>query len=196
MYAPSVLSPRSFGISSLEIVSVESAWRSNARYDELVRGEWEAIVRESVDNVWDGTYYRVQNPRAFVQDDAISPICLGTIPYRYIATFPRLSEEHTRSALEPLNHLSTIALLRTTDNEYVFGIRSRTGVLELIGGGAQRDELEINSGADTEKNLYKEAFEEGGLKETDFDDLAGAGVVISHIERSDRSPCQAELGFR
>jgi len=179
MYAPSVVSSRSFALSSLKIVCAESQWSSSARYDELVRSEWEAIVRESTAHIWDGRYYRVQNPDAFARDSALFPICLGTIAYRYIATFPRLFDEHAGLALEPLNHLSTIALIRTADNRYVFGVRNRTGLLELIGGGAQCDELEIHSGADLEKNLYKEAFEEAGLNEADFNDLAGAGVVTS-----------------
>lgn len=178
MFIPKILSGRPFSLSDLRIEHHPSTWISTPAYEALVQREWRNLLRETKTRVWDGTYYRVQNPTVF-EDSESAPILLGTIAYRYIATFPCLSQEHSRFGLAPLNHLSTVALLQTTDDLYVFGTRQRNGAVDLIGGGAQCDEIEIHHGADLEKNLYKEFHEEAGLTEPDVGDLAGIGVVYS-----------------
>ena len=178
MYTPRLLSTRLFSISNLRIENRDAVWRSTPEYDELVQLEWKDILRRARTRVWDGTYYRVLNPSVFEGNEP-SPILLGTIAYRYIATFPSLSQEHSRFNLDPLNHLSTVALIRTTDDLYVFGVRKRNGTVDLIGGGVQSDEIEIHSGADLETNLHKEIFEEAGLNRADIEDLPGIGIVLS-----------------
>lgn len=165
--------------SELWIEPCDSIWNTTAEYDGLVRLEWKKILRDARTHIWDGMYYRVLNPAVFKDEEERVPIHLGTIAYRYIATFPALFDEHFRFALEPLNHLSTVALIRTADNQYVFGVRSRNGAVDLIGGGAQCDELEIYSGAELENNLLKEIFEEAGLSKTDIESLEGIGTVFS-----------------
>lgn len=177
MYAAQILSKRSFAISDLPIEHLDSVWNSTPEYDERVRAEWENVQHQTTTRVWDGTYYRVLDPDVF--ENGSGPIFLGTVAYRYIATFPVLSQEHSRLALNPLNHLSTVGLIRTADNLYVFGVRSRNGAVDLIGGGVQSDEIEILRGADLEKNLYKEIREETGLDYDEFESLKGIGIVLS-----------------
>lgn len=179
MYTPQVLSKRPFTISKLWIEHDDSAWNTTVEFDELVQLKWKEVLRDARTRVWDGTYYRVLNPHVFREEKQHMPILLGTIAYRYIATFPSLFQVHSRFALDPPNHLSTVALIRTTDNLNVFGVRNLNGVVDLVGGGAQRDEIEINCGADLEKNLYKEIFEEIGLNHEDIEYLAGIGTVAS-----------------
>jgi len=179
MYAAKALSRRRFTISELLVEHCDSAWSSTAEYDERVRAEWGNLLHHTTTRLWDGTYYRVLNPEIFNEGRWSGPILLGTIAYRYIATFPSLSREHARLELDPLNHLSTVGLIRTTDRLYVFGVRRRPGAVDLIGGGVQSDEFEIQSGADLEKNLYKEILEETGLNQEDIGKLVGIGVVVS-----------------
>lgn len=162
MDTPQILSSRPFSISDLHIEHHACAWTPSPAYDELVQVEWNRLLDEAKTRVWDGTYYRVLDPAVFVEEKEPAAVLLGTIAYRYIATFPSLSQEHSRRALDPLNHLSTVALIHTADDFYVFGIRNRNGAVDLIGGGAQCDEIEIHRGADLERNLYKEFFEERG----------------------------------
>jgi len=166
-------------MSELSIEHRDSAWSSTAEYDERVRVEWQKFLHQTKTRVWDGTYYRVLNPRVFDEEKGAGPILLGTIAYRYVATFPSLSQDHTRFALDPLNHLSTVGLIRTRDNLYVFGVRNRNGAVDLIGGGVQSDEIEIQSGADLERNLHKEILEETGLNYEDIENLVGIGTVVS-----------------
>lgn len=177
MYAAQVLSKRPFAISDLPIEHRDSVWSGTPEYEERVRAEWKNVQHQTTSHVWDGTYYRVLDPVVF--ENRSGPILLGTVAYRYIATFPSLSQEHSRLALDPLNHLSTVGLIRTADNLYLFGVRSRNGSIDLIGGGVQSDEIEILRGADLEKNLYKEIREETGLNYDDVESLMGIGTVIS-----------------
>ena len=179
MYTPRILSKRSFSIAGLRIERHESAWNATAEYEDLVQLEWKDMLRRAGTGIWDGTYYRVLNPDVFPDQIETVPILLGTVAYRYIATFPALFQEHSRFALDPLHHLSTVALVRTRDNFYVFGVRSRSGAVDLIGGGAQPDEIEIRCGTDLEKNLHKEIFEETGMNDADIEDLKGIGTVLS-----------------
>lgn len=178
MYTPELLTSRLFSISKLRIKHHGSTWSPTSEYDELVRLQWNNLLGNAKTRVWDGTYYRVLYPSAF-KEEGDAPILLGTIAYRYIVTFPSLFQEHFRLALDPLNHLSTAALIRTADDLYLFGVRKQDGTVDLIGGGAQCDEIEINCGADLEKNIYKEIKEEAGLSTKDIEDLAGIGTVVS-----------------
>jgi 8-oxo-dGTP pyrophosphatase MutT (NUDIX family) len=129
--------------------------------------------------IWDGLFYRVTNAEALEKRDDLIHFVLGTISYRYIATYRQLDAQHASHALDPLYHLSTAALIRTSDNWYVFGRRSRNGSIDLIGGGVQQDELEVTTGADLERNLVKEIREETGIGHADLCAVQGLGVLLS-----------------
>jgi 8-oxo-dGTP pyrophosphatase MutT (NUDIX family) len=70
-------------------------------------------------------------------------------------------------------------MIRTFDGRYIFGKRSRNGVLDVIGGGAQQDEMEIKEGIDLERNLRKEMFEETGIQESQVELIQPIGIVHS-----------------
>jgi 8-oxo-dGTP pyrophosphatase MutT (NUDIX family) len=70
-------------------------------------------------------------------------------------------------------------MIRTSDGRYIFGKRSRNGVLDVIGGGAQQDEMEIKEGIDLERNLRKEMFEETGIQESQVELIQPIGIVHS-----------------
>jgi 8-oxo-dGTP pyrophosphatase MutT (NUDIX family) len=133
----------------------------------------------SKNTIWDGTYYRVVNASQLETRSEVGLMQLGTIRYRYIATFPTLHRHHARCGLDPLYHLSTTALIRTIDGYYLFGKRARNGSIDLIGGGAHADELMISGGPNIEQNLYKEIHEEVGIWEDEIEELAGIGIVFS-----------------
>lgn len=174
MFTPHVLykSPRSFREIRIEVGP--RAWTANADYDLLVESEWARLRAER--SLWDGTYYRTLSPG----DLAFRPVVqLGTIAYRYIATYRALHRYHAKWSLQPLHHLSTVALVCTSDGKYLFGRRSLNGSIDLIGGGVQCDELPVSCGADLECNLYKEIFEETGITGEEISDLCGLGALVS-----------------
>jgi hypothetical protein len=164
------------------IEHVGGAWLANASYEASVAGAWEQKQQEAAQarfRIWDGLYYRVTNADALEKSDGLIHFALGTIFYRYIATYRHLDAQHARLALDPLYHLSTAALVCTSDNWYVFGRRSRNGSIDLIGGGVQQDELEVATGTDLERNLVKEIREESGIGHADLSAVLGMGVLLS-----------------
>ena len=177
MFLPRVISRTAFDIGKSNVSVCPSEWTAPEAYDALVDPAWKELVKDS--RLWDGTYYRVLNAAAL--RDGIGPFALrlGTIRYRYVATYPMLHQHHARHQLEPLHHLSTIALIRTSDAHYLFGKRTRNGEIDLIGGGVQSDELVITSGADLERNLLKEIREETGISRSEIQQLSGIGILLS-----------------
>lgn len=148
-------------------------WTASMEYDALVESVWAKMRVEQP--LWDGNYYRVVDPTEL---SGGARVRLGTIPYRYIATYRALHEQHMRYGLKALYHLSTAALVRTSDGFYVFGKRARNGMVDLLGGGVQPEELTV-CGADLEENVYKELLEEAGLCRSDIEELTGMGAVVS-----------------
>lgn len=179
MLTPQILAKGVFPISRIAVELHNNEWFATPEYDALVRVEWERLLQCSPNPIWDGKYYRVLNPVSFENAGEAATLRLGTIRYRYIATFDALHKIHEHSALEPLNHLSTAALICTNDGFYVFGRRAHIGTVDLIGGGVQQDELSVTRGTDIEQNLYKEIHEETGISRSDIDDLAAIGIVQS-----------------
>lgn len=182
MYAPRILHNHPFSLSDTTVRILDHAWSADAEYERMAETAWQVKLREAerdAQTLWDGTYYRVSNTSDIAGPMGVRQLELGTIQYRYIATFRRLHEEHERRKLAPLHHLSTAALIRTNDAHYVFGRRSRGGAIDLIGGGVQRDEMEISCGADIGQNVYKEIREEIGIQYTDSLRMNGMGVLMS-----------------
>jgi hypothetical protein len=182
VYPPRILhkSPFRFQDIDLEVTDVE--WRPTARYESLANAAWENRVIEEAAagrEIWNGTYYRAMNLRDLDASQVPFGLQLGTVQYRYIATFRSLNEDHTAEALEPLYHVATAALIETTDNQFIFGRRSRDGVLDLVGGGLQKDEMVVARGADLERNIRKEMHEEIGISDNHIESTRGLGLVLS-----------------
>lgn len=179
MFAPCILLRGLFCIAEIEVQICPQEWTAPAEYEALVQVEWERMVAYAKHPLWDGTYYRVLESEELKDRTVPGKLRLGTIHYRHIATLRALWEHHARWRLDPLEHLSTTALLRTTDGYYLFGKRLRDNSIDLIGGGVQSDEIVVSSGTDIEKNLYKEIREEVGIGSDDIAKLEGIGIVCS-----------------
>lgn len=174
MYTPYILCKPPLPLREIHIDLCSDVWTASAEYDALVESVW---AKMRVDQpLWDGNYYRVVDPAELPIN---AKVRLGVIPYRYIATYRTLHEQHSRYCLKALYHLSTAALVRTSDGFYVFGTRARNGMTDFLGGGVQPEELTVACGADLEDNLYKELREEAGLCRSDIEELAGMGAVVS-----------------
>jgi len=171
-----------FSTNDVMIVSsVEGEWKANPEYDDLVNTIWkekEYLAKEDGVKIWDGIYYRVANLDQIEESGELS-FELSTVPYRYIATAQDLSNSFIANKFESLNHLSTAAMIRTSDGRYIFGKRSRNGVLDVIGGGAQQDEMVIKEGIDLERNLRKEMLEETGIQDSQIELIQPIGIVHS-----------------
>jgi 8-oxo-dGTP pyrophosphatase MutT (NUDIX family) len=181
MVEPTILAKGPFDVGGFGIEILAEEWRPPAGYEALVAAQWDFYARlaaERGDRLWDGTAYRVANAQVFSQAAPIT-LQLGTIAYRYAATYRRLEEEHRSLGLEPLNHISIAALLRTSDDIYLFGRRRVRGNVDLIGGGVQPGELAITCGTDIASTLLKEIREETGIAPAQIGAVRGLGVVSS-----------------
>jgi 8-oxo-dGTP pyrophosphatase MutT (NUDIX family) len=181
MFEPAILLKGPFRIADFAVEIVGQDWQSHPDYDRAVAVEWERRARRAAelgDHLWDGISYRVANHDAWSNPPRLE---LGTVAYRYLATYRRLHETHRAHGLEPLHHLSIAALLRTSDDHYLFGRRRVRGNIDLIGGGVQPDEMTVADGADLERSLLKEIREETGIQATQIAALDGLGVVLSTI---------------
>jgi len=182
MYEARTIYDKRFSTSDVEIVSfAEGEWSATSEYDDLVNRVWkqkESVAIKDGAAIWDGMYYRVANLHEIEESGKLC-FKLGTVPYRYIATAPDLEDAFINNKFEPLFHLSTAAMIRTADGAYIFGKRSRNGLLDVIGGGAQKDELAIKEGIDLERNLRKEMLEETGIQEPHIESVQGIGIVHS-----------------
>jgi 8-oxo-dGTP pyrophosphatase MutT (NUDIX family) len=174
MYIPYILCRPPLPFREIHLEVCGDVWTASAEYDALVESVWAKMRVEQP--LWDGNYYRVVDPTEL---SGGARVRLGMIPYRYIATYRTLREQHMRYGLKALYHLSTVALVRTNDEFYVLGKRARNGMVDLLGGGVQPEELTVACGADLEENLYKEILEEAGLCRSDVEELTGIGVVVS-----------------
>jgi 8-oxo-dGTP pyrophosphatase MutT (NUDIX family) len=174
MFKPRIIFGPPLRFREIRIELSAHEWRASPEYDLLVNAAWQEM--RSQHSLWDGVYYRLMDPAEPWRD---CPMRLGLIRYRYIATYRELQEQHARSGLDALHHLSTIALIRTSDGYYLFGRRARDRAIELIGGGVQQDELAVSTGADLERNLYKEIREETGIAPNHIEELSGRGALLS-----------------
>jgi hypothetical protein len=174
MFTPRILSGPPLPLRAIRIELCSREWTATPEYDLLVNAAWQEMRTQH--SLWDGIYYRVIDPAELGRD---SPMRLSLIRYRYIATFRTLHEDHARCGLDALHHLSTIALIRTSDGHYLFGRRARNLAIELIGGGVQQDELTVSTGADLEHNLYKEIREKTGIAREHIEELSGRGALLS-----------------
>lgn len=179
MFLPRILSKNTFDIRGLGVEVCPHEWTVPSAYEILVQETWKDLLARSRHPIWDGTYYRLLNPAGLEWGEDAITLRLGTIRYRYIATYPMLHQHHAIHQLGPLHHVSTIALICTGDGYYLFGRRMRNGEIDLIGGGVQRDELAIANGADLERNLLKEIQEETGISGTEIRQLTGIGILLS-----------------
>jgi 8-oxo-dGTP pyrophosphatase MutT (NUDIX family) len=182
MFTPRILRKGPFGLDDIGIEIADEAWRAPPHYDERVADAWRALVRAADaegHRLWDGIHYRVANLEALGSGQGAPALRLGSVSFRYIATYRALHEAHLAAGLAPTHHLSIAALIRTRDGHYLFGKRKRNGTIDFIGGGVQPSELAVSRGADLERTLFKEMEEEVGLHGGDFDGTTGLGIVMS-----------------
>ncbi len=180
MYVPRILRKGPFRLGAFVVEDGGESWRGDERYDALVGPAWQTRLGQAAAQgrpLWDGVFYRLADLSP-LEGSAPVTLRLGTVAYRYVATYRLLQAQHAAFGLEPFNHLTTAALIRTSDGHYLFGRRG-SGAIDLIGGGVQPEELAVSSGADLEQNLRKEIFEEVGIAPGELTGMDGLGVILS-----------------
>ncbi len=182
MFEAKTLYNKKFSARDIHIELLDNAeWTASSVYDQEVNRVWQNKVAEAFTantTIWDGMYYRVTNV-ADIQETKTIVLKLGTVPYRYIATAHELQDLYKEYGFAPTFHLSTAAMMRTTEGLYFFGKRSVNGKIDLIGGGVQPGELKVESGIDLERSVRKEIAEETGIQKEHIESLEGLGILHS-----------------
>lgn len=183
MFTPKTLIKRRFDINDI-IIKLNNT--SNRDIDNNIHAEVQkkrdTIVekdKKNGKNRWDGTFYRIENLSDL--NDAAEPIKLelNTIKYRYLATMNDYMEYYKASPERYPNHLSTWAMIQTSDWYYIFWSRTGSGDVDIIGWWAQADELEIQTWKDLENNLRKEMLEEAWITDKHIQSLEWIWFVFS-----------------
>jgi hypothetical protein len=150
----------------------EKVWQQ-----ELIKAE------ASGKDIWNGIVYTIEE--MLQPDEETLHISLGSCEYkdiifRIVKGRPTIVKEYGISHLPKYITLDCIPV--TKDGKFVFGIRGNSslpdgGSIGLIGGTANKDEMEIRSFTDLKKFMINEIKEETGL------DPAGDNVSLYSINQ-------------
>ncbi len=186
MFTPYVLHKGSLSFTDIAIEhTTHSSFcideATNARVSD-VRQTLQLRRKEEWRLCFNGNYYRVET----IQQQSPQQLAIGlsTIRYQYIAAYRSMQDFFESSPEHHLNHLSVAAMIKTSDNKYVFGVRSHNGSIDLIGGGVQKDELLVQSGTDIQKTLYKECKEEIWLDSCHISSCTYVGTLFSYTSNN------------
>lgn len=184
MFTPKILVKRRFDFSEIHIHHVDHPqWFLDDDIHEAVNDARKTLY-EKHKKEWketrDGRFYRIDNLDWLLQ----SPMRFefGIINYRYL-TWDAVRKFFDYYKQDPNRypcHLSTKAMIETSDWFFVLGGRKGSKDVDLIGWWASPDELEINTWSDIRKNLEKEMYEEAGICEHHISSLEGVWVVFSY----------------
>ena len=123
-------------------------------------------AKESGKAIWNGIVYTIEE--MLQPDEETLHIVMGSCEYkdiifRIVKGRPNIVKEYGLSYMPKYVTLDCIPVTR--DGKFVFGIRGNSslpdgGSIGLIGGTANKDEMEINSGADFGKYMISEIEDE------------------------------------
>ncbi|WP_281546817.1 hypothetical protein [Pseudoalteromonas sp. PAR1] len=159
-------------IETYDVIASESSLNI-ALYEQVLKDYWHEVIADAQSagtEIWDGQYYRLENIDEIQQGSL--QLKLSTISYSTIRSLMKLSKQQSLASCYFPYHINTGALISTSDDFFVFGqksTKSDTYFLDLIGGGLQRDELEVKQAVDIKKNILKEAFEEANISSSMID---------------------------
>lgn len=169
-----------FSFDDLTIEPVaKSSWQPPEQLKQQLETEREerlASYRAAWIPAHNGLWYRLENLDHL--EAGGNTLQLSTVEHGYVDTLkqhPHLLEERTLR----LNNLSTGCLVKTVDNWWVFGVRKKNDSFAIIGGWVQKDQLEITTGEDLTRNLYKEIHEEIWIDQAAIKDRKELGIVQS-----------------
>ncbi|TMP21757.1 hypothetical protein CWC02_01080 [Pseudoalteromonas sp. S2721] len=159
-------------IESYDVLASESSLNI-VPYEQVLKDYWHEVIADAQSagtEIWDGQYYRLENIDE-IQRGSLQ-LKLSTISYSTTRSLMKLSQQQNLASCYFPYHVNTGALISTSDDFFVFGqktTKSGTYYLDLIGGGLQKDELDVQQAIDIKNNILKEAFEEANITSSMID---------------------------
>jgi|GEM_PF-2158822 len=187
---PTIILKRSFNIGSIAVkFNAVTQWQCDSAIKEKADTVWQKKVgdyKAKGITVWDGDTYRLDNLAqvSSVKEEQIL-LALSIIKYRYVSTYPDFLDYYDAHPESNPHHVSIGAMLKTSDGFWVFGERGKSSTsttnIDLIGGGLNKSELEINNGADIYRQLLNELHEEAGILPSIISSCEGIGILHSSV---------------
>lgn len=178
---PKIIFPHAFTESTFVINKVESRIQLDDSQLRNISSNWQSFEEEAKlkgGQVWDGTYYRLENV-----DDISNELQFSTIKYSTIRGLTHNQDLSSISVQSRPNHISTATLIQTNEGLFVFGVRNKNSMssrsIDLIGGGLQPEELEVSNCKDIFANQKKEIVEELGISDIHISSMKGLGITLS-----------------
>ncbi len=182
---PRILSSDLFAKDTYRIEFSESSLVLDAKLSQQVDSVWSTFLSEAKKKggtLWDGTYYRLENIAEVISGS--THLLFSTIKFSQIKGLTQdldllanLPEESRPQ------HISTTALIHTSDGYFVFGERNKktmsSSSFDFIGGGLQPDELAVKNCSDIFASQYKEMLEEASIDRSLVNKMVGIGIVHS-----------------
>jgi hypothetical protein len=163
--------------------SLTSNRKVNEDYEAQALNKWSEIYSKAKDEgkeIWISNYYRLDELK---QNNNKLDLTLSTIPFSLILGYRELGLLQNLHQDYYTNHMSVGSLVQTSDNKYIFGERSGKTMsrsnIDMIGGGLNTTEINLNSGEDIYQMLIKEFEEEISLKFSDISSSECIGIVLS-----------------
>lgn len=178
---PKIIFPDAFTEDTFVISNMGSQIQLNDLQLQSISSNWQSFEDEAKrkgGQVWDGTYYRLENI-----DDISNKLQFSTIKYSTIRGLTHNQDLSLIPVKSRPNHVSTASLIQSKEGLFVFGVRNKNSMssrsIDLIGGGLQPDELEVASCRDIFANQKKEIIEELGISDIHIGSMKGLGVTLS-----------------
>lgn len=138
-------------------------------------------------HVWDGIFYRLDNIEDLLQGRPF--LKLGRIQYSTVLGLAKIHRERTLPIEQYPFHICTGALVLTSDDQYLFGVKtelpSESDLLDIVGGGLQSSEIEVTNSNDLFRNVLKELKEECNIDEHWVKQMKSLGILF----------CESTLGL-
>lgn len=160
--------------------------KTDSKLETQAKEEWKNILENAQKSglkPWDGTYYRLENLNELEKGSQILKI--STVKYSQLRAFQKLEVSKNYPTEYHTLHISTLGIVITSDNHYIFGFRERSlnnTKITFIGGGLQPDELEVKKAQDIETNMLKEIREEINV-DSSLIDKTEFNKIVHAIER-------------
>jgi len=153
-----------------------STFKLDTELQVLKKGIWNEVEKEARENnekIWDGDVYTLEDVKSLDKDNTLT---ISTIKFSEIVTYVKGLERNIINSISP-RYICTGVLVQTSDNYFVFGSKRGKEEGAMVGGYANRDELEVNISEDFKRNMLRELKEELDISEQDLTVIKFLGVL-------------------
>lgn len=149
--------------------SIEDSWREDLE-----------IAKVQNRDLWDGTTFRINKLK--ISEKKVD-IEISTMSFKQITGLRKIMRVGDIAEASIPKHISCGGIIKTTDDFYIIGVRSgktmSTSTIDLIGGGASKDEFKLENSKDLLNIAIEEMEQETGIDKTKIEASRLLGLILS-----------------